>query len=435
MITAPDQNALPKKGEFEQYLPNKYFSSGQLLFLNEYSKEKKTVDFLGIYDTVSAIGFLQKDDNTTNHGINNFVEQYTETDADGNTKTWYVNQMHGTKDIDKSIRTKSTIAGGIIGGIPGLAAGRLAGEAIITGRDSFFGDAINNFHRDNVRNYGLYSPQFENVKHTFQICAMDEFRENFALVDLGNNLERCTELFMPGCHSDIGGGYMDCDRIDKYTLRRIINGKKAMMYLDEDPKNPNTRKQVSQDTMVELGWFGGTTQRKQWFTGNRKESWKDKNQTMTRYIFESDTKLEFELEPKEGYSNIPLNLMKDRALDKSFGLTWPSRFMPFQEKIPERFKIKGENLDAINKMAQSKLQEGARNWVIPGKDLYRQLRLQYLHFTSTDELNLEKGHFSASGANVGNPPYWRNMCNHYLLCRIVYRGEPNDNQLHFMSEY
>lgn len=449
LITAEKPDELPKKREFKQYLPKKYYDSDQLLFLKDY--KKKTVDFLGIYDTVSSIGFLLKDDNTTNYGINSFVEQFTETDSEGKTKTWYVNKMHGTEDVDKSIIATSTVVGEVvgnviesvydIGGIPGREIGKLAGEALIKGRDSFFGDAINNFHRDNVRNYGLYSPQFKNVKHTFHICAMDEFRENFALVDLGDNLERCTELFMPGCHSDIGGGYMDCDRIDKYTLRRIINGKKAMMYLDEDPRNPQTRRQVSQDTMKELGWFGGTTQRKQWITGNRKESWEDKNQTMTRYIFESDTKLEFELEPKEGYSNITLELMKERALDSQYGLNWPFRFLPFQKKTPRRFNVTVA-LAPIKSMAKGRLHEGQRNWVIPNKELYKRLRLQYLHFTATDELNTEqlaKGlrYKKAVGANIGNPPYWRNMGedNHYLLCRIVYRGEPNDNQLHFMDQY
>lgn len=434
LIASPNQNDLPRKAEFGQYLPEKYFNGGEICFLKEYSRDKLTVDFLGIYDTVSAIGFLQKDDNTTNHGMNLFSKQSTETDAQGQTKTWYVNAMHGTKDLDNATIAGSVAVGRIVGGLPGAAIGGVAGYSALKARDAVFGDAINNFHRNNVREYGLYSPQFENVKHTFQICAMDEFRENFALVDLGGELDRCTEIFMPGCHSDIGGGYMDCDRIDKYTLRRKINGKDAMMYLDEDPKSPSTRKQVSQDTMEELGWFGGTTQRKQWFTGNRKESWKGKNQTMTRYIFESDTKLEFELEPKEGYSNITLELMKERALDSQYGLNWPFRFLPFQKKTPKRFNVTVE-LAPIKSMAKGKLLEGQRSWVIPNKELYKRLRLQYLHFTATDELNLEKGHFSASGANVGNPPYWRNMGDYYLLCRIVYRGEPNDNQLHFMSEY
>lgn len=446
LITAPDPNALPRIGEFEQYLPSKYYKSGKFLFLNEYSKENKTVDFLGIYDTVSAIGFLQKDDNSANHDMNQFISQSTETDANGEEKTWYVNAMHGSDELDTTIVVGAAAVGGVVGGgIPGLFVGAAAGKLALEGRNAIFGDAINNFHRNNVRDYGLYSPQFKNVKHTFHICAMDEFRENFALVDLGNKLDRCTEVFMPGCHSDIGGGYMDCDRIDKYTLRRKINGKDAMMYLDEDPKSPNTRKQVSQETMEALGWFGGTTQRGQWFTGNRKESWKDKNQTMTRYIFESDTKLEFELEPKEGYSNITLELMKERALDSQYGLNWPFRFLPFQKKTPKRFNVTVE-LSPIKSMAKGELHEGQRNWVIPNKELYKRLRLQYLHFTATDELNTEqlaKGlrYLNAVGANVGNPPYWRKMekgnqkDDHYLLCRIVYRGEPNDNQLHFMNQY
>ena len=105
-----------------------------------------TVDFLGIYDTVSAIGFLKEENDKVN-----------------------------------KLRT-----------------------AFLYNPD-FWG----NFHQENAKAYGLYSPKLPKVLSSCHICAMDEFRANFALTDIGsaatdkNNIE----LFIPGCHSDIGGGY------------------------------------------------------------------------------------------------------------------------------------------------------------------------------------------------------------------------------------
>ena len=55
--------------------------------------------------------------------------------------------------------------------------------------------------------YGLYSPTLAHVLNTCHICALDEFRANFALSDIGKAADDNIELFLPGCHSDIGGGY------------------------------------------------------------------------------------------------------------------------------------------------------------------------------------------------------------------------------------
>lgn len=60
------------------------------------------------------------------------------------------------------------------------------------------------YHDSNVDDYGLYAT--EKTNDVLHICAMDECRINFALVDISNSLDKGTELFIPGCHTDIGGG-------------------------------------------------------------------------------------------------------------------------------------------------------------------------------------------------------------------------------------
>lgn len=77
------------------------------------------------------------------------------------------------------------------------------------------GDSI--FHDTNVDYFGLYST--DQVNAVLHICALDEFRKNFALVDIRN----CTstkglEIYIPGCHTDIGGG--SALGLDKF---KIIN--------------------------------------------------------------------------------------------------------------------------------------------------------------------------------------------------------------------
>jgi len=45
--------------------------------------------------------------------------------------------------------------------------------------------------------------------HTFQIASQDEHRKNFRLTDIDSAGSRGVEKFLPGVHSDIGGGYKD----------------------------------------------------------------------------------------------------------------------------------------------------------------------------------------------------------------------------------
>ena len=383
-------SSLPKLKEFTEYLPKSYFKSGGIKFLEGY--RSKDVDFMGIYDTVASIGFLHKDDNDTNHGLSyHFKRIKDKTPGSGEARKGAVNVLHAA---------------------------------------FLLSDAHNNFHRDNVYNYGLYSPQLPHVKHTFHICAMDEYRENFALTDLGAHLKdlkgNCTEVLMPGCHSDIGGGYVDEDPEERMTLRTRINKKVTRMIANEDPTHPIPSAPISLETLRELGWMSPMDETRYH---------KDFSQRIK--IVRQD-KIEFEPQRAEGYSNISLKMMKKRAMGK-FGLegVWPDEYLPFQERgtLPARYAIPDglKGIDVTTKCDE--FAEGERHVIITNAPNYKYLRQHYIHFTCTDELNVEKWHLKQSGANLGNPPYWLKKDDYYLLCRLVYHGDPSDHGLHTMEEY
>lgn len=155
-------------------------------------------------------------------------------------------------------------------------------------------------------------------------------------------------------------------------------------------------------------------------------------------IKKNDKKIEFERFALEGYSNITLEMMIKRTLGHCGLQQWPQK--PFSADLPPRFKVEKEELikirDEILKIDVNNIAEGKPTWFIPKETDYTMLRKNYLHFSCTDELNIEKGHLSASGANLGNPPCWRQMYNeYYLLTRIVYKGDQYDNELHYINEH
>ena len=62
------------------------------------------------------------------------------------------------------------------------------------------------YHDRNVDDFGLYATT--NANDVLHICALDENRVNFSLTDIESSIVsgNGTEIFLPGCHTDIGGG-------------------------------------------------------------------------------------------------------------------------------------------------------------------------------------------------------------------------------------
>lgn len=305
-------------------------------------RENVTVDFLGIYDTVASIGFLKQKDGWTN--------------ALSLAYRWeWWNNYHG------------------------------------------------NYHYMNVHDYGLFSHHNSRVKYTYHICAGDEFRENFALVNLGRTIpENSMEVVIPGCHSDIGGGYVNGVGMDivlyKFIPRKIErflksskltemlgfqylkSKERAKMFLTNPSNKNGEKKELSKEVLAKLGWIG-----KEWSnnTVDIQPELSYDNEVCTKRVADWPNEIKFKRYAMRGYSNIPLLMMKKCV--ENCGITWLFIQKTYPYEIPQNLK------DIGNKMLNTVvIPSGKRLWLIPGGsysgEKYRKLRLNYLHFTSSCEL-------------------------------------------------
>lgn len=405
------------------------------------NRENVSVEFLGIYDTVSSIGFLKQKDGWTN------------------SLSW--------------------------------------GYRIFP-----WNNYNGNFHYQNTYDYGLYSPYNKRVKYTCHICAADEFRENFALVSIGkigekNEMPRGCEYIIPGCHSDVGGGYVSGTQMDhvlyKFKPRKFehllksnklfeMSGFPYLRLLKEraklivgSPFDANADKnELNSETLDKLGWINDYKKKndsKKDNNSNAKKLNKEGKPYTLRYA-EWPNEIKFKRFSNGGYSNIPLGMMiksywmsqKDTNVRSLFGdnITEDANFTcdiiaqltSSNYRIPEELvTIGNQMLNCVN--AEKTLNK--RIWICPdggySGESYRKLRLKFLHFTSSCEIwhfrspvrkkdyhGISKEHIKSNGeievknqdkegvfgtqleinpANFGNNP---NYDNDSIICRIVYSG-------------
>lgn len=356
---------LGKEKEFDRYLSKKYFKDGRVRFLDGYA-DKMSVDFLGIYDTVSAIGFLKDAD-------------IVSKDADG-----------------KEVR--------IDGKVNKLR------YAFMSDPD-FWG----NFHRENSKNYGLYSPTLSKVKSTCHICALDEFRSNFALTDVGDltNTENI-ELFIPGCHSDVGGGYTATDKAEKKTLYRCFDNQYRTRVCMSNPTNANAEyKELSAENLEALGWITETEK--------KDVKIEEKGNQGIEFVHHPT--------PDAQYSNVPLNFMYQRAIKKA------KKLEELFSCNPKDFYDIPKDLTDMWRILETLLYKNGRYCYYFGGEYnssyYKNIRQKYLHFTSTDALH--------GWGDPGNPPGRKNHNDGKELvsdiCRFVYRGDSEDTNVYYMHDY
>lgn len=371
-------------------------------------RDNVTVDFLGIYDTVASIGFLKQKDGWTN-ALSLAYRGF-----------WW-NNYHG------------------------------------------------NFHYMNAHDYGLYSPHNKRVLHTCHICAADEFRENFALVNLGKTMpENAMEIIIPGCHSDVGGGYVTKTDMDivlyKFIPRKLehfIKSNKlfevlgffylkskdrAKMFLNNPMNEAGQKEVLSPNTLATLGWVG-----KEWFDGSLSNNMDlaPDGKPYTLRVADWPNEIKFKRYALGGYGNIPLNMMKKSV--EACGINWLFKEKTDPYCIPDDLKELGESM--ISKIKQP---AGQRMWLMPqggySGAFYRKLRLKYLHFTSSCEIahlrakvDEDKSHekkdkwYQFGEINFGNVGNNCNYDNDANICRIMYDGDEtlsgdHTNNVHYMYE-
>ena len=469
LVTREKDDSLGKREkEFADfYAKGLYGVNGEkekLHFL-ENENYNKTIDFLGIYDTVVSIGLLKQKDGWVN---------------------------------------------------PARQAYSLAPN---------YND---NWHYKNVSEYGMYSTSTnykcaDKIKNICHICAMDEYRENFAVTDVGKDVGKNTvEIFIPGCHSDIGGGYYDGDEEQEIVINKVTekakyreideNGdfrpiqlaekdvsvsqirdvsnknilenketKGIMDYCKENYPAPfglidelasskvvNDVVNISSDVLNDirnksldtldyinnsLPQVRGKTNKKNVYmifpeyklSDNKNKKWlglsslgwidinwnnpqkalikiDEKDVPCTIILKDEDEEIKFKRNVKAGYSNISLNMMRTYAENKlksMFNKLFDSAYIDEEAgEYPIPIDLKNFYDEVVKLMST-----GKRLCVHPKESQYKKLRMKYLHFTATDNKNIK---------NIANPP------NHDIngrICRLVYHGDKDDYSINYMYNY
>ncbi|WP_299888175.1 DUF2235 domain-containing protein [uncultured Lacinutrix sp.] len=176
--------------------------------------------------------------------------------------------------------------------------------------------------------------------HTLQLAADDEHRANFRLTNINSTGNRGIEKFLPGVHSDIGGGYIhEADeevRLD-YTLSNLNDLEQERLFL------------------IEQGWFlpGEITVSNFWgtLTGTREKL-------------------------SNRYSYIPLQIMAKFSIEKNVNL--------IMSKITRDYAITPELASTKDILDEYVFNDGVKmSYNNPEhKLLLKTLRNRYFHFSS-----------------------------------------------------
>jgi len=108
-------------------------------------------------------------------------------------------------------------------------------------------------HASNTRTLGLDAVRYST--HVLQLAAADEHRKNFTLTNI--NSKGSLERFLPGVHSDIGGGYIDGDN-EEIDYTGEVDGNVDEILKKGVPINKsNWIPTLEQDRnyLIEQGWY------------------------------------------------------------------------------------------------------------------------------------------------------------------------------------
>ena len=205
--------------------------------------------------------------------------------------------------------------------------------------DTVSSHGLNLFSDDNVAE--LHLDAIKEAKYVFHICAADEFRENFALTDISSAKAKGKEIFIPGAHSDIGGGYPQ----GEYSVSLTASSNKTV-------DDVNTV--VSIGSLKHLGWI--------------------RDLPTQNYTCLSGHTVQFKNNIKKGYSYIGLELMAENA--KSYRTNMFSSIRQ-QHTTPAQLK-------EIKDMANDSTSLETCQQLFSNHYKRLDLRKDWLHFSSND---------------------------------------------------
>lgn len=411
----------------------KFFTSKASEFLpsNYIGKTlKKEIRFMGLFDTVSSIGVKDEKSlaETLARILDNAVGKVKDPDKKDTDTIWKSIQPYITPSLqalgflaDLKLNTQVLDKMGVLIGynMPYISTkltliihkykehvkNLLFKKDKGTENLAIIPEGKELYHRYNVRDYGLWATKL--AKDVVHICAMDEVRQNFALVDIQSSIDdNGTEIFIPGCHTDIGGGAsigMDDVKLLKKRHDRYLSSYKIHNKAELANKGC-----VSVETLKEIGWLNEDS------LPQDKSDVKDQ----TYYIEENDC-IKLYRFVKPGYSNVALNYIHSKAKDCF-------------EPIPKSYDVPSDLNSLLNRM-QMICTSKKRYFLYPAnKEQYCELRRKYIHFSFNEQGLLSD---VADNNMVNEPEYTELDSFKKVISRIIYPGTIDESQPKHMYNY
>ena len=189
------------------------------------------------------------------------------------------------------------------------------------------------------------------AKQVVQLAAADEHREYFSLTNIRSARSNGREIFLPGVHSDIGGGYRDA------------GSEKQVIYEDYGYSLDDAKREI--DDQIASGRYKKDEIFLEHTLGYEGDEGDDNS------LIRVDKK-----NISNKYSRIPLHLMAGCARDSKIKL---KRKLESVEKIPSELNNVKQKID--NYVAKTKKSK-ASHWHHNDEAWLRDLRHDYFHFSA-----------------------------------------------------
>lgn len=348
----------------------------RLKMSNEMSRDDETQAAGGAFAVYSVIADMiaekkyQKEMRRLNRGARKSIQQNKKNQEE---KDPIATDQKGDQDLDNSIwghvfkgqeRIKNIIKNGFVR-IPAMgiydtvsSVGVLFNNTIKNNYLIDIQNHINTFsklHHRNVKDLGLNDLKL--VDDVYHICALDEYRENFALVPVPKDAanKSVTQIYIPGCHADVGGGYSD-------GYDKKVSFKEDSFYIPYEAKPDHLRNEPNLEgftfnihNLKETMWFC--------------EKKKNPDLNVSDLFDRISNVVSIYRYSKKGYSYVGLHLMANK-FKSLFNLEDKNFCVPV-------------DLSDIYKGAES---TGNDQCFYPDPERYRLLRKDYLHLSMDDGL-------------------------------------------------
>lgn len=306
-------------------------------------------------------------------GIKKYNKKFSNKENSSQDKIQFPKQ----KDIKFNMGIYDTVASvGVIRN-PQWAPPALSGPVTLV---ELLSKTASTFHDKNVNDLGLDTVANDSsVQKVVHICALDEYRENFALCALPNG-GKVEQFFMPGIHTDIGGSELPGFR-DKIAMPIRVMEKHIQPNVSIYQETPqyyftherlkirkvaplNETVEMTLENLKRLGWLKDETNKP-----------KDIEKADDFIDDDSVDSVDVRRYSVGIYSNLPLAIMAEQH-----NVVFDDKRIKGKHSIPGKLPKSYGEMKALWKGCNSNY---GRCYFPKSEEHYKDLRLRYLHFSSS----------------------------------------------------